>query len=174
MNFKIPDSSSETKLYFSPFIPFAENEEMHIKEEHIITVNEPKSEIRDNYLNYMGTKIVPVEKNYIMTDKKVPDNIIIGPWDAHGKVNDEQPSDWVKRKYQKALDKNNTQLKKQEKISKIDIITEGVMVQLIHTLSENGYDIGEDSFILDIGFLSETVKSIPCIDKKNYHMSFKD
>ena len=33
------------------------------------------------------------------------------------------------------------------------------MVQLIHTLSENGYDIGEDSFILDIGFLSETVKS---------------
>lgn len=94
-----------------------------------------------------------------MTDKKVPDNIIIGPWDAHGKVNDEQASDWVKRKYQKALDKNNTQLKMQEKISKIDIITEGVMVQLIHTLSENGYDIGEDSFILDIGFLSETVKS---------------
>lgn len=94
-----------------------------------------------------------------MTDKKEPDNIIIGPWDAHGKVNDEQASDWVKRKYQKALDKNNTQLKMQEKISKIDIITEGVMVQLIHTLSENGYDIGEDSFILDIGFLSETVKS---------------
>ena len=94
-----------------------------------------------------------------MTDKKEPDNIIIGPWDAHGKVNDEQASDWVKRKYQKALDKNNTQLKMQEKMSKIDIITEGVMVQLIHTLSENGYDIGEDSFILDIGFLSETVKS---------------
>ena len=94
-----------------------------------------------------------------MTDKKETDNIIIGPWDAHGKVNDEQASDWVKRKYQKALDKNNTQLKMQEKMSKIDIITEGVMVQLIHTLSENGYDIGEDSFILDIGFLSETVKS---------------
>ena len=85
-----------------------------------------------------------------MTDKK-DDNIIIGPWDAHGKVNDEQASDWVKRKYQKALDKNNTQLKMQEKMSKIDIITEGVMVQLIHTLSENGYDIGEDSFILDLG-----------------------
>ena len=94
-----------------------------------------------------------------MTDKKETDNIIIGPWDAHGKVNDEQASDWVKRKYQKALDKNNTQLKMQEKMSKNDIITEGVMVQLIHTLSENGYDIGEDSFILDIGFLSETVKS---------------
>ena len=51
-----PGSSSETKLYFSPFIPFAENEEMHIKEEHIITVNDAKSEIRDNYLNYIGVQ----------------------------------------------------------------------------------------------------------------------
>tara|TARA_B100000925_G_scaffold66549_1_gene45444 strand:+ start:404 stop:706 length:303 start_codon:yes stop_codon:yes gene_type:complete len=59
-----PGSSSETKLYFSPFIPFAENEEMHIKEEHIITVNDAKSEIRDNYLNYIGA-IVPVEKKII-------------------------------------------------------------------------------------------------------------
>ena len=37
-----PGSSSETKLYFSPFIPFAENEEMHIKEEHIITINDER------------------------------------------------------------------------------------------------------------------------------------
>ena len=59
-----PGSSSETKLYFSPFIPFAENEEMIIKEENIIVVNEPKSEIRDNYLNYVGA-IVPVEKKII-------------------------------------------------------------------------------------------------------------
>ena len=59
-----PGSSSETKLYFSPFIPFAENEEMHIKEENIITVNDPKSEIKDNYLNYIGA-IVPVEKKII-------------------------------------------------------------------------------------------------------------
>ena len=59
-----PGSSSETKLYFSPFIPFAENEEMHIKEENIITVNDPKSEIKDNYLQYVGA-IVPVEKKII-------------------------------------------------------------------------------------------------------------
>jgi hypothetical protein len=50
--------------YFSPFIPFAENEEMHIKEENIITVNDPKSEIKDNYLQYVGA-IVPVEKKVI-------------------------------------------------------------------------------------------------------------
>ena len=59
-----PAQGSETKLYFSPFIPFAENEEMNIKEENIKTVNEPKKEIRDNYLQYIGA-IVPVEKKII-------------------------------------------------------------------------------------------------------------
>jgi len=59
-----PSASQESKLYFSPFIPFAENEEFDIKEENIITVNEPKADIRDNYLNYIGA-IVPVEKKII-------------------------------------------------------------------------------------------------------------
>ena len=59
-----PGEGAETKLYFSPFIPFAENEEFDIKEENIITVNEPKTDIRDNYLNYVGA-IVPVEKKII-------------------------------------------------------------------------------------------------------------
>ena len=59
-----PGTGSETKLFFSPFIPFAENEEMIIKEDNIIVVNEPKSEIKDNYLNYVGA-IVPVEKKII-------------------------------------------------------------------------------------------------------------
>ena len=59
-----PGEGAETKLYFSPFIPFAENEEFDIKEENIITVNEPKIDIRDNYLNYVGA-IVPVEKQII-------------------------------------------------------------------------------------------------------------
>ena len=59
-----PGASQESKLYFSPFIPFAENEEFNIKEENIITVNEPKTDIRDNYLNYVGA-IVPVEKKII-------------------------------------------------------------------------------------------------------------
>ena len=59
-----PGEGAETKLYFSPFIPFAENDEFNIKEENIITVNEPKIDIRDNYLNYIGA-IVPVEKKII-------------------------------------------------------------------------------------------------------------
>ena len=59
-----PSGGSETKLYFSPFIPFAEKDEMTIKEENIITVNEPKTEIRDNYLQYTG-QVIPVEKKII-------------------------------------------------------------------------------------------------------------
>ena len=49
---------------FSPFIPFADNEEMNIKESNIIVINEAKPEIKENYLNYIGA-IVPVEKKII-------------------------------------------------------------------------------------------------------------
>jgi hypothetical protein len=59
-----PGQGAETKIYFTPFIPFADNEEFDIKEENIITVNEPKEEIRDNYLQYIGA-IIPVEKKII-------------------------------------------------------------------------------------------------------------
>ena len=51
-------------------------------------------------------------------------------------------------------------MKVKEKLSKVDMITENVMITLIHTLKEYDYDIGKEDFILDIGFLSETVKSI--------------
>ena len=50
-----PGTNQESKLYFSPFIPFAENDEFDIKEENIITVNEPK--------NVTGLKIKNVKTN---------------------------------------------------------------------------------------------------------------
>ena len=59
-----PGSSAETKLYFSPFIPYADDEQMSIKESNIIIVNEPKQEIKENYLNYIGA-VVPVENKII-------------------------------------------------------------------------------------------------------------
>ena len=94
------------------------------------------------------------------TDKKdTEDNIIIGPWPTQDIKNDAEAEDWVKRKYKRALDKKNTQLKMQEKMLKVDTITEKVMIQLIHTLGENGYEIGNANFILDVGFLSEMVKA---------------
>jgi len=90
-----------------------------------------------------------------MTDKK-NNVVILGPW-GNNKI--ENPNgEWIKKKYDRALDKNNSQLEVQSKLLRIDTITENLLVQLIHTLSENGYDISDESFILDIGFISESVK----------------
>ena len=44
------------------------------------------------------------------------------------------------------------------------------MVQLIHTLSENNYNISDERFILDIGFLSEVIKGIISRQEKVPHI----
>ena len=103
-----------------------------------------------------------------MTDEKDKnDNVVVGPW---GQTPVENNGEWIKEKYNKALDKNNTTLKMQEKLSRVDIITENIMVQLIHTLSENSYDIADEKFILDIGFLSETIKGVISRQEKIPHI----
>ena len=97
-----------------------------------------------------------------MTDEKDKDvnNVIYGPWGSEPVSNkyDKSTSNWIKQKYDRELDKNNSQLQMKEKLAKIDIITENIMVQMIHTMSENGYDIADEQFILDVGFLSEVIK----------------
>ena len=101
-----------------------------------------------------------------MTDKKDKDKkdkegkVLIGPWGEPKAKNSDDAKKWIKEKYDRALDKKNTMMKVREKLSKVDMITENVMITLIHTLKEYDYDIGKEDFILDIGFLSETVKSI--------------
>ena len=103
-----------------------------------------------------------------MTDKKDDKtNIVVGPW---GDKPIENNGEWVKKKLDKALDKNNTHKNYQEKLDRIEIITEKVMVQLIHTISEYGYDITDERFSLDIGFLSETVKGIISRQEKLPHI----
>ena len=103
-----------------------------------------------------------------MTDKKDDEtNILIGPW---GDKPVENNGEWIKEKYNKALDKNNTSNKVQEKLDRIEIITEKMMVQLIHTMSEYGYNISDERFILDIGFLSETVKGVLSRQEKLPHI----
>jgi len=103
-----------------------------------------------------------------MTDKKdEKSNVVIGPW---GETPIENNGEWIKEKYNKALDNNNTTLKMQEKLARVDIITENIMVQLIHTLSENNYDISDENFILDIGFLSETIKGVISRQEKIPHI----
>ena len=103
-----------------------------------------------------------------MTEKKDDKtNILIGPW---GDTPIENNGEWIKEKYNKALDKNNTANKTQEKLDRIEIITEKMMVQLIHTMSEYGYNISDERFILDIGFLSETIKGIISRQEKVPHI----
>jgi len=95
-----------------------------------------------------------------MTDEKDKnmDNVIYGPWGSDPVTQDKKTSNWIKQKYDRELDKNNSQLQMKEKLAKIDLLTENVMVQMIHTLSENGYEIDDEQFILDVGFLSEVIK----------------
>ena len=103
-----------------------------------------------------------------MTDKKDDEtNILVGPW---GDTPIENNGEWIKEKYNKALDKNNTSKRVQEKFDRIEILTEKLMVQLIHTLSENNYNISDERFILDIGFLSEVIKGIISRQEKVPHI----
>ena len=45
-----------------------------------------------------------------------------------------------------------------ENIIFADDLTEQLIVQMIHTMGENGIDIGENDFVRDIGFVIESVK----------------
>ena len=102
-----------------------------------------------------------------MTDEKdKKDNVVQGPWGEQPENNGE----WIKDGYDNALEKNATTLKMQEKLSRIDGLAETMMVQMIHTMSEQGYDISNESFILDIGFLSETIKAILSRQEKLPHV----
>ena len=73
------------------------------------------------------------------------DNIVIGPWAGSTKT------------------ATKTTLSKENKITNdmnsIDKVAENIMVQLIHTLAENGVDISSKEFIRHIGFIDECVKS---------------
>ena len=47
----------------------------------------------------------------------------------------------------------------QENLMFCDNLTEAVMVQLIHSIGENGFDVHEDAFLKDMGFIIEAVRS---------------
>ena len=68
-------------------------------------------------------------------------NVIQGPWKPN---------------------KKNYKVKKQteEDMAFIEELTEKVMVQLIHTMSENQIDIQSKDFSIEIGFINESVKSM--------------
>ena len=40
-----------------------------------------------------------------------------------------------------------------------DTLTEGLMIQMIHSIDENGFEIDSEEFLRDIGFIIESVRS---------------
>ena len=68
-------------------------------------------------------------------------NIIQGPWESSEKDTE------VKKKIE-------------DDMNFIEELTEKIMVQLIHTMSENQIDIKNKNFSREIGFLNESVKSM--------------
>ena len=47
-----------------------------------------------------------------------------------------------------------------EDFQSIEVLTEGLVVQMIHTLKEQDFDISSTDFIRDVAFLNECIKSM--------------
>ena len=71
------------------------------------------------------------------------ENVIQGPWT---KRNVKVP--------------NEELVKKREELLFAEELTEQVMVGLIHTIHENGFDVDSNEFLHDMGFIIECVKSV--------------
>jgi len=72
------------------------------------------------------------------------ENVIKGPWKLKGKKEVVVPD----------LDV----IALQENLMFADDLTESCLVQMIHTMGENGVEIGGQEFVRDIGFVIEAVK----------------
>ena len=65
---------------------------------------------------------------------------------------------WGKSKRKVKVPDTNT-VRVQENLAFADDLTETLMVQLIHTLHENGFDVNGQTFVKSMGFVIETVKA---------------
>ena len=81
-----------------------------------------------------------------MENDSKSDNIVVGPWAGNNKNNIKE----VLSEDDKVLNDMNY----------IDKVAENIMVQMIHTLNENGIDITSKEFIRHVGFLDESLKSL--------------
>ena len=78
-------------------------------------------------------------------DESVNENVIQGPWKKNPKRTVKIPEVDV--------------IEMQENILFADNLTEGVMIQMIHTIGENGFSVNEKPFLRDVGFIIEAVRS---------------
>ena len=82
-----------------------------------------------------------------MEDDSTKGTVIKGPWKKQSTKKVKTPKDPLQNQLQ-------------EDLLFADDLTEHLMVQLIHTMGENGFDLKDHRFIRDIGFISECCKSI--------------
>ena len=79
------------------------------------------------------------------------DNVIVGPWENSSLAAPELSEEELKERETKRM---------KEDFQSIEILTESLIVQMIHTLKEQNFDISSTQFIRDVAFLNECVKSM--------------
>ena len=83
--------------------------------------------------------------------KEEKGKVIIGPWENSSLTAPELSEEEHKEREVKRM---------KEDFQSMDILTESLVVQMIHTLKEQNFDISSTQFIRDVAFLNECVKSM--------------
>ena len=83
--------------------------------------------------------------------KEEKGKVIIGPWDNSSLAAPELSEEEHKEREVKRM---------KEDFQSIEVLTEGLVVQMIHTLKEQDFDISSTDFIRDVAFLNECIKSM--------------
>ena len=83
--------------------------------------------------------------------KEEKGKVIIGPWDNSSMIAPELSEEEHKEREVKRM---------KEDFQSMDILTESLIVQMIHTLKEQDFDISSTDFIRDVAFLNECIKSM--------------
>ena len=96
-----------------------------------------------------------------MSDQEItpPDNVVKGPWSEKNVREVKLPDEDV--------------LELHHDIQFAEELTQSLMVQMIHTMSENGIAVSEKNFIRDMAMLIELVKGSIHRDMKIYHPTHK-
>ena len=79
------------------------------------------------------------------------DNVIVGPWENSSLAAPELSEEEHKEREVKRM---------KEDFQSMDILTESLVVQMIHTLKVQDFDISTIDFIRDVAFLNECIKSM--------------
>ena len=83
--------------------------------------------------------------------KEEKGKVIIGPWENSSLTAPELSEEELKEKQVKQMN---------DDFKSIEVLTEGIVVQMIHTLKEQDFDISSTYFIRDVAFLNECVKAM--------------